>query len=149
MNLPNTAKLTRHNKITTMILSCRRTLYFSTLLLINASCAQNTFKGTVENWNNEEAEIILPTNNPIVIGTISENGRAEFWLSEETANAVIASMEITYDNAEIRTSSSTVNKTFYCDPEMVNTTNGEIPIQKLASRGTFYAGNLQKETIYG
>lgn len=136
-------------KTTIMKLSLRRNLYYSFLLFITISCAQNTYTGTIENWNNKQAEIILPTENPMVIGSISQKGNAIFSLNEDVTNAILGTLQSEEENGNVRIQKSTVSKAFYCNSEHVEVKNGDINIHKLASRGTFYAGNLANEEFFG
>ncbi|WP_411768913.1 hypothetical protein [Winogradskyella sp. A3E31] len=119
------------------------------IFLANVSCSQNTYTGTIDNWENKQAEILLPTSDPIIVGKVSEKGHVQIELKDEIADAIEASLQKENERSNINIISTTVAKSFYCDPEFVEVKNGDINIQKLTGGSTFYAGDLEAQELYG
>jgi|GEM_PF-2115611 len=113
-------------------------------IMINA---QNTYKGQIENWKNPQAEIVLPLSDPVIIGRVSEEGTVDIELKDELANNIKASLE--QNKGNIRITSTTVNKTFYCNSDDVKNENADINIQKLATRASFYIADVKAKKLYG
>jgi len=116
--------------------------FYNTSLL-----AQDIYKGTIENWDNKDAEIVLPIEEPIIIGKVSKNGSVIIDLKDELAKAIETSLA--KENGDIKLITTTVNKSFYCDSENVRVKNGKILIQKLAGRGSFFVADIKAKELYG
>lgn len=118
-------------------------LFFYNISLL----AQDSYQGTLENWDNKEAEIVLPLKDPIAIGKVTKKGHVTIDLKDELGKTIEVSMEKKSGN--IKFINPTVNKTFYCNSEDVSVKNGEILIHKLSGRGLFWVANIEAKKLYG
>lgn len=127
--------------------------YIKLLLLIssiNYSCAQNTYKGTIENWENNQAEIILPTEQPLVIGNVTTKGDVVLNLNDSLTNALInLKKEVDKETGNIKIIGQSISRAFYCEPDQVNVINGDIVPIKAGGRGSFYIADIKAQEFYG
>ncbi len=111
--------------------------------------AQGTYKGALENWGHGQAQIILPTDPPVVIGTVEADGSVALTLGEELAARITGSREAADDNSGIRLVRQSVERTFFCRGDEVVTANGDLLLERATTRGGFYMGNLEEEELFG
>lgn len=119
------------------------------LSILFTSCAQKSYTGTINNWSHNKADIILPSEEPIVIGTVSDQGEVVLSLQEDLVQTLRRLQAQENKNSNITIKNSTVRDAFYCDDTMVAVKNGEIVLEKATSRGTFYVGDLENKELYG
>ncbi|NNC46291.1 MAG: hypothetical protein HKN99_10450 [Winogradskyella sp.] len=120
------------------------------ILLTNLSCAQNTYKGTIDDWDNKQAEIILPTEEPLVIGKVDTKGTVTLNLSDSLTKTLIdLKKEVDKETGNIKIVGQSVSRSFYCKPEQVNVVNGDIVPIKAVGRGSFYIGDIKAQKLYG
>ncbi|MDC6353766.1 MULTISPECIES: hypothetical protein [unclassified Robiginitalea] len=128
--------------------------FFRQLIILSAlftgliATAQGTFEGTLENWPHGRAQIILPTDSPVVIGKVEADGKVSITLGEALAQRISASREAD-DGSGIRLVRSTVERAFYCRSDDVTSENGDLQLERATTRGGFYVGNLEEEELHG
>ncbi|NNK73188.1 MAG: hypothetical protein HKO94_08350 [Flavobacteriaceae bacterium] len=128
-----------------------KTIYSILLIALISTVhyGQQTIKGKITDYEGDDAEIILPVENPKIIGSVSENGKFIIQLEDEMASAVTETLEKSNAKSDIRIVNNSVGRAFYCDSDDVVTINGEQMIESVTRRGTFFMGILEDKKMVG
>lgn len=112
--------------------------------------AQEQVKGTIQEYDGGAAEIILPSQNPRIIGSVTKQGEVTIELEDDMANEMTQSMEEANKESEnIRIVNKSVGRAFYCDSEEVVTVNGDEIIESITIQGMFFMGILEEKKPIG
>ena len=120
------------------------------IMACTVSCAQSTYNGTIENWQNNQADIVLPTEQPMIIGTVDPQGKVALHLSDSLTRKLIdLKKEIDEETGNVTFVGQSISRTFYCKPDQVTVVNGDIVPIKAGGRGSFYVGDIEAQKLYG
>ena len=112
--------------------------------------AQTTIEGKIKAYEGGAAEIILPVQNPKIIGQVETDGAFFVKLEEDAATEVTAAMDkANEESTNIRMVNQSVSRAFYCDSDDVKTLNGEQVIETITFRGNFFLGILEEQKAVG
>ncbi|WP_242121506.1 hypothetical protein [Aestuariivivens sediminicola] len=111
---------------------------------------QKKISGKIKDYNSGPAEVLVPTENPRIIGTVDKKGKFRITLENDLASDVTATQE--KENAKsdgFRIKNSKVFEAFYCGSKDVETVNGEQEIETVGWGGSFFIGVLKEQKPVG
>lgn len=121
-----------------------------TVFLIQNALAQQTYKSRVEGWTGAQADLILPLENPVVIGAIDENGQLQMTLTAALADQISEARQKANDASEnLKFRNRTVRNAFYCKSDAVEVSNGETEMLPVSMQGMFFAGIMAEQKPIG
>lgn len=120
-------------------------------LWLLASCSPKLYQGKLNQWpDKEQAQIVLNSFDPIVVGKVTPAGEFQFDLTQATADSLKAMYEAEANKEDgIRVVSQTVEEAYFCTDGTATIVNGDIPLMKATRAGAFYIANMQEEKLYG
>ncbi|WP_276390453.1 hypothetical protein [Eudoraea chungangensis] len=125
-------------------------LSFASLFICVILNAQNSLSGTLADWDNPKAEIITGMHKPLAIGDIDDKGNFLIELDAALAQSIRKDIKgFNEASDEWKTSLNSIDQSFKCHTETVETLNGEQLILSLTTFGMFNIADIPAQKMYG
>ena len=120
------------------------------ILISTANYAQQTITGKISNYQSGIAEVLMPSQNPQIIGSVNENGYFNILLNDSIINKMLEDQRKAKEEGQrVRVRNNTVREAFYCDSVYVKTINGEQVLESPTVSGMFLIGILKDKKPIG
>jgi len=134
-----------------MRLSFNLLLLNTLLILAHISSAQLSLSVKIGNCSySTSAEVVLPFGDPILIGSINENGQVHIHLTEKHGEEIQLMLEEEgQSDSQIKRSIPTVAEQFICGRDALTVVNGTTKIYKANFDGALYVVYLSDKQLIG
>ena len=120
-------------------------------LISFSSCVSTSPNHLLTGWSGEdEAQIVLPFQEPVIIGRVTSKGKTQLQLQKQHGEAVQQIIEEeSGESKNIKLVIPTVAEQFVCGDNVLQVEGGTTKLYKGTNNGSFYVVDLASETVFG